>query len=331
VHPDDLERVREQVADYFAGRVERFELEHRLRHRDGSYRWILARAAAVRDEAGHPRRLVGANTDRTERKRLEESIADQARELAQRNAQLARQSLELERSNEELERFAYAASHDLQEPLRMVTSFTGLLAKQYEGQLDEKAQQYIHFASDGAMRMKRLIQDLLDYSRAGARGAELAPIESEAALADALRSLAAAIHEAGATITHDPLPTVLATASQLGQVFQNLIGNALKFRGAATPSIHVGATRDGETWRFSVRDNGMGVEPRHAERIFIMFQRLHTRAEYPGTGIGLALCRRIIERHHGRIWVESTPGAGATFHFTLPTAAPSGESASEHP
>jgi PAS domain S-box-containing protein len=331
MHPDDLANVRAYIADYFAGRVERFELEHRLRHRDGSYRWMLARAAAVRDEAGHPLRLVGANTDRTERKQLEESIAEQARELAQRNAQLARQSLELQRSNEELERFAYAASHDLQEPLRMVTSFTGLLAKQYEGQLDDRAQEYIHFARDGALRMKRLIQDLLDYSRVGSRGAELEPIESEAALADAVRNLAAAVHESGAAITSDPLPTVCADASQLAQVFQNLVGNALKFRGTATPSIHVSVTRDGEMWRFSVRDNGMGIERRHAERIFIMFQRLHTRAEYPGTGIGLALCRRIIERHNGRIWVESTPGEGATFHFTLPSAAPSGESASEHP
>jgi PAS domain S-box-containing protein len=326
IHPDDLVRARAMVADYFAGRVERFELEHRLRHKDGTYRWILARAAAVRDDAGYARRLVGTNTDRTERKRLEESIAAQTHVLAQRNAQLARQSLELERSNEELERFAYAASHDLQEPLRMVTSFTGLLAKQYEGQLDDKAQQYIHFATDGAMRMRRLIQDLLAYSRVGSRGGELTLIDSEAVLGEALRNLAAALRDSGATITHGPLPTVWADTTQLGQVLQNLIGNALKFRGAATPAIHVSAVRDDEVWRFSVRDNGIGIEPRHVDRIFIMFQRLHTRAEFPGTGIGLALCRRIVERHGGRIWVESTPGEGATFHFTLPTAAPSGES-----
>jgi PAS domain S-box-containing protein len=331
IHPDDLERVRGLLADYLAGRVERFELEHRMRHKDGSYRWILARAGAVRDETGKALRLVGTNTDRTEGKRLEESIAEQARQLAHRNAQLAWQSRELERSNEELERFAYAASHDLQEPLRMVTSFTGLLAKQYEGSLDEKAQQYIHYATDGAMRMRRLIQDLLAYSRAGARDAELVPIESEGVLADVCRNLAEALQESGATITHDPLPTVWADATQLGQVLQNLIGNALKFRGEAAPAIHIGAERDRDVWRFSVRDNGIGIEPRHAERIFVMFQRLHTRAEYPGTGIGLALCRRIIERHGGHIWAQSAPGEGATFHFTLPTAAPSSENTVQLP
>jgi light-regulated signal transduction histidine kinase (bacteriophytochrome) len=205
----------------------------------------------------------------------------------------------------------------------MVTSFTGLLAKQYEGQLDEKARQYIHFATDGALRMKRLIEDLLAYSRVGSRGGVFAMIDSEVVLGEALRNLGEAVRESGATITHDPLPTVWADATQLGQVLQNLIGNALKFRGAAAPVIHVSAVREGAVWRFSVRDNGLGIEPRHFDRIFVMFQRLHTRAEFPGTGIGLALCRRIVERHGGRIRVESTPGNGTTFHFTLPTAAPS--------
>jgi PAS domain S-box-containing protein len=226
---------------------------------------------------------------------------------------------ELRRSNAELERFAYVASHDLQEPLRMVGNYVQLLGKRYKGRLDSDADEFIGFALDGALRMQRLIEDLLAYSRVGTRGTELAPTDAAAALERALTNLTLAIAEAGAVVTHDPLPVVAGDPGQLEHVFLNLIGNALKFRGDQPPQVHVTSTQvDGE-WRFSVRDNGIGIDPQYFDRIFVIFQRLHAREEYPGTGIGLAITKRIIERHGGRIWVESQPGQGATFSFTLPT------------
>jgi hypothetical protein len=233
---------------------------------------------------------------------------------------LGLQAEELARSNKELEQFAYVASHDLQEPLRMVGSYMQLLAERYQGQLDERAERYIAYAVDGANRMKRLIDDLLAYSRAGTQSTALVPTDSQAVLEDVLGGLQVAIEEKQATVTHDPLPTVLADEVQLGQVFQNLIANALKFSNEAPPRIHVGAQRDAErgAWRFSVADNGIGLDPKFAERIFVIFQRLHGPTEYPGTGMGLAICKKIVERHGGRMWVESQPGQGATFYFTLP-------------
>jgi PAS domain S-box-containing protein len=242
--------------------------------------------------------------DITERKRAERELAEQAEALA--------------RSNAELEQFAYVASHDLQEPLRMVSSFTQLLAKRYRGKLDADADDFIGFAVDGANRMQALIEDLLSYSRVGTRGRPFAPVDCEAVLGRVLRVLQVTVDESGAEVTHGSLPTVLADESQLGQVFQNLIANAIRFRGEAPLLVHVSADRGDLEWTFSVRDNGIGVAPEHAQRIFVIFQRLHGRTDYPGTGIGLAVCKKIVERHGGRIWVDSELGRGATFKFTIP-------------
>jgi len=227
---------------------------------------------------------------------------------------------ELKRSNEELEHFAYVASHDLQEPLRMVSGFLELLAQRYKGHLDDKAHEYIGFAVDGAARMRALIRDLLSYSRVGRGGKAPTPTSAEAAMADALLDLHASVAESGAEVTHDPLPTVLVDGAQLVQLLRNLIGSAIKFRSNAPPRIHVSAIRDGNECTFSVSDNGIGIAPEHFGRIFQIFQRLHTRDRYPGTGIGLAVCKKIVERYGGRIWVESQPGNGSTFRFTLPAA-----------
>jgi PAS domain S-box-containing protein len=229
---------------------------------------------------------------------------------------------ELKRSNEELEQFAYVISHDLREPARMVKSYLELLESRYQGQLDEKADIFIDHAVDGAERMQEMINALLDLARIGTRGKEPVPTDAEAVLERTLRSLGRAIKEAEAEVTHDPLPTVMADKAQLAQVFQNLIANGIKFRREdVPPHVHVSAEREGQEWLFSVADNGIGIDPEQAARLFQIFQRLHTQEEYEGTGIGLALCKRIVERHGGRIWVESEVGEGSTFTFTLPVKA----------
>ena len=221
-------------------------------------------------------------------------------------------------SNQELEQFAYAASHDLQEPLRMISSYTQLLARRYKGQLDSDADEFISFAVDGATRMERLIQDLLAYSRVGTQGRELQPTSSEEALRQALMNLRGAIEESGAVVRHQALPQVMADETQLIQLFQNLVGNGVKYRGAATPEVTLSALKETDgRWAFSVADNGLGIDPQYFERIFGMFQRLHGRDELAGTGIGLAIARKIVERHGGTIAVASEPGHGSTFTFTL--------------
>ena len=225
---------------------------------------------------------------------------------------------ELRRSNQELEQFAYVASHDLQEPLRKIASFCSLLETRYAERLDERGSVYLHYIVDGATRMQALVNDLLLYSRVTTRGAEFAPAAMDDALREALTNLELAVAESGAQVSFDPLPRVVGDAAQLARVFQNLIGNAIKYRGEAAPRIHVGAAEESGEWMFFVRDNGIGIAPEYAERIFVIFQRLHTREEYGGTGIGLAVCKKIVERHGGRIWVESTAGRGATFRFSLP-------------
>jgi light-regulated signal transduction histidine kinase (bacteriophytochrome) len=239
-------------------------------------------------------------------------------ELQRHTAELERQAQELERSNAELQQFAYVASHDLQEPLRMVTSYLQLLERRYKNRLDPDADDFIAFAVEGAARMHELIRGLLDYSRIGTHGMAFQATDLSLILGQVLDSLQVAVRESGAIVTSDPLPVVMADATQMSQLLQNLLGNAIKFHGDGPPEIHVGAQRRNGGWCFSVRDNGIGLEPRYAERIFVIFQRLHTRDRYPGTGIGLSICKRIVERHGGRIWVESEPGQGSTFHFSLP-------------
>jgi light-regulated signal transduction histidine kinase (bacteriophytochrome) len=226
---------------------------------------------------------------------------------------------ELKRSNDELQQFAYVSSHDLQEPLRMVASYTQLLAKRYKGRLDSDADEFIAYAVDGCNRMQGLIQDLLAYSRTGTEGKTLREVSGDDALKEALTNLRTTIGESGAVVTHDPLPVIQTDDTQLTQVFQNLVGNAIKYRSAEVPRVHVSARKNGgPEWIFSVRDNGLGIDPQYFERIFILFQRLHGRNEFEGTGIGLAICKKILERLGGRIWVESQPGKGSTFHFALP-------------
>jgi PAS domain S-box-containing protein len=229
---------------------------------------------------------------------------------------------ELNRSNEELGQFAYIASHDLQEPLRMVASYTQLLSRRYKGRLDSDADEFIAFAVDGANRMQRLIQDLLAFSRVGSKGKDLAATSSEDALQQALTNLRGAIEESGALITHDVMPPVLADETQLTQLFQNLIGNAVKYHRSEGPTVHVGTSRNLNKWTFSVKDNGLGIDSQYFEKIFGMFQRLHKREEFAGTGIGLAICKKIVERHGGKLSVESTLGEGSTFRFTLTGCGP---------
>ncbi|MGD0919605.1 MAG: ATP-binding protein [Thermodesulfobacteriota bacterium] len=281
-------------------------LDWEVIRKDGTPKYMEASVSLRKDSSGKPIGFRGIVRDVTERKRAEEALKEKTEELA--------------RSNRDLEQFAYVASHDLQEPLRMVTSYVQLLARRYKGKLDSDADEFIGFAVDGATHMWKLINDLLTYSRVGMGGKELEPTDCETILNQSLNNLKVAIEEKGAVVTHDPLPTVMAESPQLGQLFQNLIGNAVKFRGNEPPRIHVSASRNGNGWTFSVRDNGIGIAPEYTERIFIIFQRLHNRKEYPGTGIGLAICKKIVERHGGRIWVESEVGKGATFYFTLPAS-----------
>lgn len=256
------------------------------------------------------------NADIAERKR----VAEQGKlaELHKTQAILQAAMDNLERSNRDLEQFAAIASHDLQEPLRMVASYTQLLAERYGSQLDDKAKKYIRYAYDGAVRMQGLINDLLAYSRVATSDFSSQPTDSQAALEAAIQNLSATIGASRAIITHGDLPTVPSDALLLTQLFQNLLSNAMKFRGNEPPRIQISAQeRDGE-FVFAVKDNGIGIEPQHADRVFVIFQRLHSREEYPGTGIGLAVCRRIVERHGGKIWFDSAPGTGTTFFFSLP-------------
>jgi PAS domain S-box-containing protein len=336
--PQPLEEINAQLQreSFWEG-----ELEHS--RRDGkrivvASRWVLRRSDNSQSQA-----VMEINNDITDRKRAEESLRKAHGELEQRvqertrdlktsnelleleiaerkraESVLAQQSAELARSNSELEQFAYIASHDLQEPLRMVGSYVQLLERKYKNLFDAKGEEYIAYAVDGAKRMQMLINDLLSYSRVGTQGNEFALTDCAGVAGLAIKNLQKAIQESGATITCDPLPTVMADRMQLLQLFQNLLANAIKFRGEQCPEIHITAKQTDGFWQFAVKDNGIGIEPRHFERIFLIFQRLNSRRHYPGTGMGLAICKKIVDRHGGTIWPVSEPGMGTTFFFTLP-------------
>ncbi|HEX6824361.1 MAG TPA: ATP-binding protein [Candidatus Sulfotelmatobacter sp.] len=225
---------------------------------------------------------------------------------------------ELARSNRDLEQFAYVASHDLQEPLRMVATYTQLLAERYQGKLDENADKYIHYAVEGALRMQTLVRDLLAFSRVGRKQETARDMDCNLVLRNVIANLQSLIQESGARINYEALPVLVADPSELLQLFQNLIGNAIKFRSAEPPEICITAKKEKKEWLFSVADNGIGIARQHVEDVFVIFKRLHTREEYPGSGIGLAICKKIVEHNQGQIWVESRPGQGSTFHFTWP-------------
>jgi PAS domain S-box-containing protein len=293
-------------------------VSERAKHGNSELRALRADGEEFPMEASLSRAQLGDGNlftvivrDVTERKRAEKKLAEKLAELA--------------RSNAELEQFAYVASHDLQEPLRMVANYTQLLAERYRGKLDEQADKYIHYAVDGAMRMQAMIQDLLSFSRAGRTENGFHELDLNLAVKLALENLQPAIKESGAVVKCSELPIVKAHRSQIVQLFQNLIGNAIKFRGESAPAIHIRAEEKDGQWTVSIADNGIGIAQEHFDVIFAIFQRLHTRSEYTGNGIGLAICRKIVERHGGRIWVESKEGAGATFKFTLPLTAEASE------
>ena len=301
--PGTLPQVLEQWKSSIAtGKT--FDMVFPLRGSDGVFRHFLTRVMPVFDQNGKVVRWFGTNTDVTERKNAEEEL----RKLTE----------ELKRSNADLQQFAYAASHDLQEPLRGIASFAGLLEKHYKGKLDKKADEFINHVVDDAKRMQMLIKDLLEYSQIDTKGKIFGITNCSVVLEEAIYNLRSAIEESGTQVTYDLLPTIMADGSQLKRLFQNLIGNAIKFRSDETPKIHISSRQEGNEWVFSVQDNGIGIDPQYSKRIFVIFQRLHTRQEYQGTGIGLSICNKIVARHGGRMWLESEPGKGSTFYFTIP-------------
>jgi PAS domain S-box-containing protein len=303
-HPDDRNVTDTERARIRNGEIDSARFEKRYVRKDGTVVWCELAIALVRAPDGAPQYEIAVFDDITERKQSEDALREAHEEL--------------KRSNAELEQFAYVASHDLQEPLRMVSSYTQLLMRRYGDRLDGDAREFTSYIVDGATRMKQLIEDLLAYSRVGTKGKEFKPVPVESALRRAIVNLRAAIEESGAAVTYDTLPVVRGDDIQLAQLFQNLIGNALKFRSASVPRIHVSSVEKQNEHEIVVADNGIGIEAQYFERIFMVFQRLHNKGEYPGTGIGLAICKKVVERHGGRIWVESTPGEGSAFHFTLP-------------
>ena len=311
-HPEDRAVSDEMNSALNTSRLDRIDYEKRYVKRDGTPLWAHVTVSAVRDSQGRIMRAIGTIEDITERKRAEEAFRD-AVALAEQRAE------ELQRSNQDLEQFAYIASHDLQGPLRLISGFADLLKVESAGKLTNQEDYYITVMADSAKNMSRMVGDLLSYSRVGSHDKQPRQIDMEAVLQATLAELGAAIRESGAAVTHDPLVTVWADETQMRQLLANLIGNAIKFRKKTEPSrVHVSVERRDNDWRFSVRDNGIGIDRKFQDRIFAIFQRLHSEEQYPGTGIGLAICKRIVDRHGGKMSIESEPGQGATFYFTIP-------------
>jgi PAS domain S-box-containing protein len=309
--PDDAATERPLADRMLSGEIPNYQLEKRYLRRDGGTVWVMHNASIAHDSSGRVLYGIAQVQDITRRKETEDRLASVAGELERRAA-------ELERSNSDLQEFAYVASHDLSEPLRMVSSYVQLLARRYQDKLDSDANEFIGFAVDGVNRMQRLIDDLLAYSRAGTAEYRFGPVDVADLVRDTLAGMRTTVAEAGATVTAGDLPEVWGDEGQLRQLFQNLIGNGIKFRAEDPPRVEVTAERQESGWLFRVSDNGIGIDPRHAERIFSVFKRLHGRDEYPGSGIGLSICKRIVERHHGRISVERSPAGGSSFCFTIP-------------
>ncbi len=305
VHPEDLEENL-RLWRHSIETGEPFHFEHRFRRADGKYRWHLSRAHAMRDAGGKISMWIGSSTDIHEQKEKEEA---------------------LRRANDDLQQFAYAASHDLQEPIRNVAVYSEIVSRRYHDLLDAEGQQFLGFLKEGGRRLATLVNDLLAYTRAGMAEIVEAPVDSSVVFEHTLASLAEAIRESQATVTCGPLPRVYVGEAHLQQVFQNLIGNALKYRNEKAPCIHVSAVGRGADWCFAVEDNGIGIDPKYKEKIFGVFKRLHHDRNYSGTGIGLAICQRVVERYGGRIWVESQPAKGSTFFFTVPRHAQPGDPA----
>ena len=321
VHPEDIAAKVDATEALLRGDVVRYERLERWLRPDGDVRWVSVSASLTRGSDGIPlTEIVGETSpyvirqvvDVTDRHAAETRAQDLSNELRQRN-------LELERSNEELSQFAYVASHDLSEPLRVVAGHVELLARRYRGRLDDDADRYIEFAVDGCARMRRLIDDLLAFSRAGREGGDPEPVDLEELAASVVQSVSTLIDETGATVTVRSLPTVTGHPTAFAQVITNLIVNAVKFgREGRPPVVVVDAVRSEEGWTVRVADDGIGIDPRYRERIFRLFQRLHGQREYAGTGVGLAVCRRVVELRGGRIWAEDSPSGGSRLCFTIP-------------
>jgi PAS domain S-box-containing protein len=300
VHPEDRNTVKENAVRMLKGEHS-LGYEFRIVTKQAKVKWVMETVAPIFYQG--KRATLGNLVDLTEHKQMEE--------------RLKQITAEMQRSNTELEQFAYVISHDLQEPLRMVSSYTQLLAKRYSNKLDADADEFIAYAVDGAKRMQTLLHDLLEYSRVGTRGKPFTWINCKDVVEQSMANLKIAIEECVASVTYDVLPTIMGDEGQLVQLFQNLIGNAIKFHREEAPQVHISAKRRNNIMTFSVKDNGIGIDPQHSQSIFEIFRRLHTREEYPGTGMGLAICKKIVERHGGHISVQSQPGEGSIFYFSV--------------
>lgn len=312
IHPEDQERVIAKVRQFLeSGQRKKWSDEYRIVHADGNVRYIYDRAYLMFDKKGRPIRMIGSMEDLTERK-------TSGQQLEILNDQIRKRAEELAISNAELEQFAYIASHDLQEPLRMVTGFLTQLEKKYDPVLDDKGKQYIHFAVDGAVRMRKIILDLLEYSKVGKTAFHSEKIDTNELVDDIIKLNKTLLDEQNVTVRKANLPVIFGGKTLIQQVFQNLIVNAIKYRKAdENPLIAIGATEDENFWQFSVSDNGIGIDPDYFEKIFVLFQRLHNKEEYSGTGIGLSICKKIVENHGGKIWVASGAQKGSVFYFTI--------------